>query len=91
MIKQTLALLTFVAIAAPASAEASIVGTWRLVSFDREIVATKEVVKAFGGHATGFATYTADGRYSSLLIDSTRPSRPISWRLIPKRSACIAR
>src|SRR5262249_14730801 len=67
--------------AVPAHAEDNpLVGTWRLVSFDREIVATKEVVKAFGGHGTGFTTYTADGRYSSLTIDSTRkpPAQPMA-------------
>jgi hypothetical protein len=57
-----------------------LVGTWRLVSFDREIVATKEVVHAFGGHATGFAIYTANGRFMSMYIDSTRkpPAQPMA-------------
>jgi len=68
-----LALVLLSAIAAttvPARAEDNpLVGTWRLVSVD-----TKEVVKAFGGHGTGFSTYTADGRYSSLMMDSTRPA-----------------
>ena len=58
----------------------SLVGTWRLVSFSREIVATKEVVQAFGGHGAGFATYTADGRYMSPIIDSARkpPAQPMA-------------
>ena len=69
------------AIAVPAYAEDNpLVGAWRLVSFDRVIVATKEVVHAFGGHATGFSTYTADGRYISLIVDSTRkpPAQPMA-------------
>lgn len=69
------------AIAVPAHAEDNpVVGAWRLVSFDRVIVATKQVVHAFGGHATGFSTYTADGRYISLIVDSTRkpPAQPMA-------------
>jgi Lipocalin-like domain len=82
MIGRTLVLLAaIVATGVPVRAENNpLVGTWRLVSFDREIVATKEVVHAFGGHATGFSTYTADGRYISLIVDSTRklPAQPMA-------------
>jgi hypothetical protein len=76
MIGRTLVLLAAIT-ATGVSARAGdnpLVGTWRLVSFDREIVATKELVHAFGGRGTGFSTYTPDGRYSSMVIDSTRPS-----------------
>jgi hypothetical protein len=80
MIGRTFVLLTaIVATGVPVRAENNpLVGTWRLVSFDREIVATKEVVHAFGGHATGFSTYTADGRYMSMVVDATRkpPAQP---------------
>jgi hypothetical protein len=80
MIGRILVLLAaIVATGVPVRAENNpLVGTWRLVSFDREIVATKEVVHAYGGHGTGFATYTADGRFISLNIDSTRkpPAQP---------------
>jgi hypothetical protein len=67
-------LMAIVATGIPAGAQnpSPIVGTWRLVSFDREIVGTKEVVHAFGGHATGFVTYTADGRVMTMIVDSTR-------------------
>jgi hypothetical protein len=81
MIKQTFALLALVATGLPARAEDNpLVGTWRLVSFDRENVATKEVVHAFGGHATGYSIYTPDGRYISLIVDSTRksPAQPMA-------------
>jgi hypothetical protein len=82
MVGRTLVLLAaIVATGVPVQAEDNtLVGTWRLVSFDREIVATKEVIHAFGGHATGFATYTADGRYMSLIVDSTRkpPAQPMA-------------
>lgn len=55
-----------------------IVGTWRLVSFDREVLETKAVSHAFGGHAVGLLTYTSDGRMMAIIVDSMRkpPARP---------------
>jgi hypothetical protein len=80
MIGRTFVLLAaIVATGVPVRAEDNpLVGTWRLISFDREIVATKEVVHAFGGHAAGFSTYAADGRYMSMIVDATRkpPAQP---------------
>jgi hypothetical protein len=73
-----LLMLTETGIPPRAESPASIVGTWRLVSFDREVVETKAVSHAFGGHALGRLTYTADGHMMVMIVDSTRkpPAKP---------------
>ena len=81
MIVRTLViLLAIVAIGIPAGAQtpSPIVGTWRLISFDREVMETKAVSHAFGGHAVGLLTYTADGHMMLMVVDSTRkpPAQP---------------
>ena len=65
-------------IPARAQSPSSIVGTWRLVSMDREVLETKVVSHAFGGHAVGLLTYTSDGRMMVMIVDSTRkpPAQP---------------
>jgi hypothetical protein len=67
-------LLAIMATGIPARAEDTnpLVGTWRIVSFERENVDTKAVSKGFGGNAMGFATYTPDGRVSFMVIDVKR-------------------
>jgi hypothetical protein len=74
MIGRTLVLLAAIgATTIPARAEDNpLVGTWRIVSFDRENVDTKAVSKGFGGNAMGFVTYTSDGRVSFMAIDAKR-------------------
>jgi hypothetical protein len=48
-------LLAIVATGIPAGAQtpSSIVGTWRVLSFEREVLETKAVSQGFGGHAMG--------------------------------------
>jgi hypothetical protein len=74
MIGRTLILLAaIVATGVPARAEDNpLVGTWRIVSFERENVDTKAVSQAFGGNAMGFATFTPDGRASYMAVDAKR-------------------
>jgi hypothetical protein len=75
MIGRTLVLLTAIAATGvPARAEDTnpLVGTWRIVSFQRENVDTKAVSAGFGGNAMGFATYTPDGRVSFMAVDAKR-------------------
>ena len=74
MIGRTLVLLAaIVATGVPAqAADNTLVGTWRIVSFERENVDTKAMSKGFGGNAMGFATYTPDGRVSFMVIDAKR-------------------
>jgi hypothetical protein len=75
MIVRTLViLLAIVATGMPARTEDNnpLVGTWRLVSFERQNVDTKAVSQGFGGNAMGFVTYTADGRVSFIAVDAKR-------------------
>jgi hypothetical protein len=74
MIGRTLVLLALiVATGVPAQAEDNpLVGTWRIVSFERENVDTKAVSKGFGGNAMGYVIYTPDGHVSFMVIDAKR-------------------
>jgi hypothetical protein len=81
MIVRTLViLLAIVVTEIPAGAQnpSSIVGTWRVVSFEREIVETKAVSQGFGRNAMGLMTLTPDGRASVIIVDAKRkpPARP---------------
>ena len=58
-----------------AQSKASLVGTWRLVSFT-STNDKGEVENAYGPNPTGFLTYTADGRVSVILASSGR--KPLS-------------
>jgi CubicO group peptidase (beta-lactamase class C family) len=73
-------LLAIVATGIPAQAQnpSPIVGTWRVVSFEREIVETNAISKGFGGNAMGLVTFTPDGRMMSMVVDATRkpPAQP---------------
>jgi hypothetical protein len=82
-----LILLAIVATGMPARAEDNnpLVGTWRLVSFERQNVDTKAVSQGFGGNAMGFVTYTADGRRMPNASHPPRLTLPTM-----KRSTCIA-
>jgi hypothetical protein len=62
------------ATAAPAltDAQAQIVGTWKLLSFEAEIKATGKKEPLFGGNPTGFAIFTADGQAAFLLTGDGR-------------------
>jgi hypothetical protein len=69
-------LLTITAAGIPARAQnpSPIVGTWRLVSDDDEIVETKVITHGFGGtgNAMGLLTYTSDGRMNVMIADPAR-------------------
>ena len=80
VVQTIIVLLAIVVGGIPARAQSpsSIVGTWRLISMDREVLKTKVVSHAFGGHAAGLLTYTSDGRMMAMIVDSTRkpPAQP---------------
>ena len=80
IVRMLIILLTIVAAGIPARAQnpSSIVGTWRVVSYDREVVETKAVSHGFGGHAMGLVTFTPDGRMMLMVVDATRkpPAKP---------------
>ena len=48
-------------------------GTWRLVSFVTQVVATGEKTNTFGKAPHGFLSYSRDGRMSALLVKDERP------------------
>ena len=48
-------------------------GTWRLVSFVSQVVATGEKTDIFGKAPRGFLSYGRDGRMSAILVKDERP------------------
>jgi hypothetical protein len=48
-------------------------GTWRLVSWTREVVGTGERTEIFGKAPQGFLTYNRDGRMSAIIVRENRP------------------
>ena len=80
IVRALVILLAIVATGIPARAQnpSPIVGTWRLVSWEREIVETKAVSQSFGGNAMGLMTLTPDGRASVIVVDAKRkpPAQP---------------
>ncbi len=57
--------------------KAALLGTWRMVSWQREIVATGERADALGPDPVGYINYGADGRFYALVVGRDRP-RPAS-------------
>lgn len=51
----------------------ALVGTWRLLSFTRTIVATGETADLFGKSPTGYITYGSDGRMQVIIVKEGRP------------------
>jgi len=56
-----------------AAGEEDLYGTWRLVSYTQEIVATGEKIDIFGKAPRGFLSYSRDGRMSAILAKDERP------------------
>jgi hypothetical protein len=55
-----------------AAAPSSVVGAWRLVSF--EAGSGDKAIPRFGAHPTGYLLYTASGRMSAVLSATHRPA-----------------
>ena len=53
-------------------------GTWRLVSFVREVVGSGERTDVFGKAPQGFLHYGGDGRMSVIIVKENRP-KPTEW------------
>jgi hypothetical protein len=58
-----------------AADELDVIGTYRLVSSERMIVATGETEDSFGSNPSGFITYGRDGRMMVIIVRSDR-SKP---------------
>jgi hypothetical protein len=69
------ALALFLTPATSWSEEASVIGTWRLKSFVRQIVGTAESYNQLGEHPSGFISYSPDGRMNVIFVtgDRVRP------------------
>jgi hypothetical protein len=52
----------------------ALLGSWRMISWKKEFVATGKAGDALGPDPQGFITYTADGRVSVIVVPSYRPA-----------------
>ena len=52
---------------------AALVGTWRMLSWTRKVVASGEVTDAMGADPIGYISYHADGRMMALVVNRHRP------------------
>ena len=59
-------------LASPGICGDSIVGTWRVQSFVREVVATGQRYNEFGEKPNGYITYLPDGRMHAMLVADNR-------------------
>jgi hypothetical protein len=50
----------------------ALLGTWRMVSWQREIVATGDKVDALGADPVGYINYGPDGRFYALVVSRER-------------------
>ena len=57
-----------------------LIGSWRMLSWTREAVATGEVRDALGPDPVGYIAYHADGRMMATVFRRDRPARgPGGW------------
>jgi hypothetical protein len=68
-----LLLVVLTSISAWAAGIEDLYGTWRLVSFTQEILATGEKTDIFGKAPHGFLHYSRDGRMYAILVKDERP------------------
>jgi lipocalin-like protein len=50
-----------------------LLGTWKVLSWKKEAVATGEPIDAFGPDPVGYITYGPDGRMHAIIVRSDRP------------------
>ena len=67
------AIISLMPCVAWAAGSEELYGTWRLVSFVSQFVATGEKVDNFGKSPRGFLSYGRDGRMSAILVKDDRP------------------
>ena len=54
------------------TAATALLGTWKMVSWVREVVATGETIDALGPNPVGYLTYCRDGRMMTLEVGKER-------------------
>jgi len=72
--KWVAALVLFVIAVQPTFAEdrGKILGTWKLIAYEAEIQSTGERTPALGKNPTGYAIFTAEGRFMSVITGDGR-------------------
>lgn len=73
MIAVCFALATAGATALARAEDVSLLGTWRLKSFVREVTGTGERYDQLGGHPDGYISYSADGRMMVFFVAGEQP------------------
>lgn len=53
---------------------ATLLGTWRMLSWKRTFITTGEVADAMGADPVGYICYHADGRMMALVVNRHRPA-----------------
>jgi hypothetical protein len=64
--------LCFFAATAASASENTLLGTWKLKSYVREVTATGERYNERGEHPDGYLSYAADGRMSAIITWDNR-------------------
>jgi len=76
-----LAWLLLAACTGLADGSASVVGTWKLVSYDVEVQATGQKEPVFGANPTGYVTFLPEGRvFFVLTADGRKPAKTAEQR-----------
>src|SRR5262245_15437020 len=75
MKKLTATVAWLVVLVSPAPCADTIVGTWRIELFAREVTATGQRFKEFGENPSGYISYLPDGRMHAMLAADNR-SKP---------------
>jgi len=89
-----LCLITSIPLGAHAQAE-QLYGTWRLVSYNRQVTGSAEREDVFGKSPRGFITYGPDGRMSVLIVKENRskpndPTKPTDQERAELHKSVIA-
>ena len=83
-------LLSALGSAAAAAEDNPLLGTWRLISFVREVAGTGERYNQMGEHPDGYINYAADGRMLVFLVSDKQP-RPRAEPTDRSESNCTRR
>lgn len=82
-LKWSVVLLAFLLLghSAVAADAGSVVGIWKLVSYDIEIQATGQKEAVFGQHPSGYVVFTPEGRvFFVLTADGRKPAKSVQER-----------
>lgn len=67
----------------------SIIGTWKVQSFVREVIATGERQNEFGEKPVGYISYQPDGRMFVVLVGENRPTSQFGSRPRARGAKCL--